>query len=165
MRTVRPAAPPAGMRRLLFRLPVYVYRVGLGAVLGRRFLYLVHTGRVSGRRRDVVIETVGREGGRYQVCSGFGTSAQWYRNIRHNPDVAIQVGRHRARATAVLLDTARGADLMARYASRHPTLARRLCTVMGFEVDGSEADFREVGRRVPFVEFVPQPREHRIDNR
>jgi hypothetical protein len=40
---------------------------------------------------------------------------------------------------------------MARYARRHPRLARRLCSFMGFEVVGSEAAFRSAGRSLPFV--------------
>ncbi|NBE92221.1 nitroreductase family deazaflavin-dependent oxidoreductase, partial [Nonomuraea sp. K271] len=29
------------------------------------------------------------------------------------------------------------------------------CKIMGFEVDGSVADYREVGRHIPFVRFTP----------
>ncbi|TDC06909.1 nitroreductase family deazaflavin-dependent oxidoreductase, partial [Nonomuraea longispora] len=37
---------------------------------------------------------------------------------------------------------------------RHPAAARQLCKIMGFEVDGSVADYLEVGRHIPFVRFT-----------
>lgn len=40
---------------------------------------------------------------------------------------------------------------MARYACRHPRLARRPRSSMGVDVGGSEAAFREAGRSLPFV--------------
>lgn len=50
-----------------------------------------------------------------------------------------------------------GARIMGKYARQHPDLAKRLCAVMGYAVDGSSADFAAVGRRTPFVELVPRP--------
>ncbi|MFB9236019.1 hypothetical protein ACFFWC_10750 [Plantactinospora siamensis] len=44
---------------------------------------------------------------------------------------------------------------MVRYAPRHPFAARRLCRLMGYEVDGSTADYRAVGARIPFLRLDP----------
>jgi hypothetical protein len=44
--------------RLAFRLPIYLYRLNLGWLLGHRFLLLVHRGRRSGLRRETVLEVV-----------------------------------------------------------------------------------------------------------
>lgn len=44
---------------------------------------------------------------------------------------------------------------MAHYAMRRPRSAKQLSRLMGFEVDGSADDFREVGRAIPFVRFTP----------
>lgn len=44
-----------------------------------------------------------------------------------------------------------------RYASRHRAAARyMLPRVLGYSVDGSDADLRAVGQRLPFVRFVPR---------
>lgn len=72
-----------------------------------------------------------------------------------NPRVTIQVGRFRASAEAVPLDPDQGEEVIVDYARRHPRAAKHLCRAMGFVVDGSESDYREVGRRLPFVRFVP----------
>ncbi|MFF0864048.1 nitroreductase family deazaflavin-dependent oxidoreductase [Nonomuraea sp. NPDC003560] len=147
--------PPTGLRRRLWRLPILLYRLGLGPLLGGRVMLLTHTGRVSGLPRRAVIEVVQRDGQGYVAASGFGPKADWYRNVMATPRVSLQVGGHRFRATAVPLEPGEGADIMARYAPRHPAAARRLCRIMGFAVDGGVDDYREVGSRIPFVRFVP----------
>ncbi len=49
---------PAGALRLAFRLPIYLYRLDLGRLLGHRFLLLVHRGRESGLLRETVLEVI-----------------------------------------------------------------------------------------------------------
>ena len=58
--------------RWLLRAPIALYRLGLGGLLGQRFLCLTHAGRVSGRLRTTVIEVLSRdkEQGVYYVVSG-----------------------------------------------------------------------------------------------
>ncbi|MFI6925316.1 nitroreductase family deazaflavin-dependent oxidoreductase [Nonomuraea spiralis] len=155
MEIVNRPDPPAGLRRRLWRLPILLYRLGLGPLLGSRVMLLTHTGRVSGLPRRAVIEVVRHDGHGYVAASGFGPKADWYRNVMATPRVTVQVGGRRFRATAVPLEAAEGAEIMARYAPRHPAAARRLCRIMGFAVDGSVADYREVGRHIPFVRFIP----------
>ncbi|MEV3922735.1 nitroreductase family deazaflavin-dependent oxidoreductase [Actinomadura coerulea] len=150
-------APPTGLRRLLWRLPIRLYRLGLGPLLGRRLMLLTHTGRVSGLPRRVVIEVVQSDGDGYVAASGFGPRADWYRNIMANPDVTLQIGGRRVQATAAPIPTAEGGEIMARYAPRHPAAARQLCRLMGFAVDGGVEDYRQVGHHIPFVRFTPRP--------
>ncbi|MFE1768206.1 nitroreductase family deazaflavin-dependent oxidoreductase [Streptomyces angustmyceticus] len=146
---------PTGWRRFAARLPIRLYRAGLGPLLGRRMLLLHHTGRLTGLRRQVVLEVVAheRDGDElsWTIVSGFGPAAAWYQNLRHSPRTTIQYGNRRYAATAHFLLPEEGGAIMARYAPEHPRLARRLCSFMGFEVDGSEAGYRQAGRRIPFV--------------
>ncbi|WP_396928598.1 nitroreductase family deazaflavin-dependent oxidoreductase [Mycolicibacterium sp.] len=140
-------------------MPIYAYRFGLGWLFGSRLLLLNHVGRVSGKRRRTVLEVVEHDtrDGSYVVASGWGAGASWYRNVVQQPQVMIQVGRQTIPAVAITLPNDEGADVFAEYAARHRMLARHLLPrLMGFSVDGSEADFREVGRRLPFVRFVPR---------
>ncbi|MGI5204888.1 hypothetical protein ACQEU6_25325 [Spirillospora sp. CA-108201] len=74
-----------------------------------------------------------------------------------DPDVTLQIGGRRVLATAAPIPTEEGGEIMARYAPRHPTAARRLCGLMGFAVDGGVEDYRQVGRHIPFVRFAPRP--------
>jgi deazaflavin-dependent oxidoreductase (nitroreductase family) len=156
MRIVQKPAPPTGLRRMLWRLPIQLYRLGLGPLLGQRVMLLTHLGRVSGRPRQAVIEVVEHDERGWVAASGFGPRADWYQNVMKAPDVTIQVGGRTLPVTATPLPAGEGAELMARYAPRHPAAARRLSKIMGFEVDGSVRDYREVGRLVPFVRFIPR---------
>jgi hypothetical protein len=52
--------PRTRLQRALARAPIWFYRLGLGGLLGHRFVLLTHTGRNSGRPRQVVLEVVGR---------------------------------------------------------------------------------------------------------
>lgn len=38
---------PTGALRLAFRLPIYLYRLGLGQLLGHRFMLLTHRARFN----------------------------------------------------------------------------------------------------------------------
>ncbi len=49
---------PSGFLRLAFRLPIYLYRLNLGWLLGHRGLLLIHRGRKSGLLRETVLEVV-----------------------------------------------------------------------------------------------------------
>ncbi|MFF9013601.1 nitroreductase family deazaflavin-dependent oxidoreductase [Streptomyces sp. NPDC014870] len=145
--------PPSGWRRRLLRLPVSLFRGGLGPLFRGRLLLLIHTGRTSGRSREVVLEVVAHDGdqGTWTVASGFGPDAQWYRNLRHTPQATIQFGRRYQVVTARFPSPEEGGRVMAEYARRHPRAARTLCHYMGFTVDGSEAAYRAAGERIPFV--------------
>ncbi|MFJ3621738.1 nitroreductase family deazaflavin-dependent oxidoreductase [Streptomyces iakyrus] len=145
--------PPTGWRRLALRLPILLYRAGLGPLFGKRLLLLHHTGRVSDRDRMTVLEVVSCDPARlsWTVASGFGPRADWYLNLRAQPKTLIRFGNRPHAVTARFLSPEDGAEIMADYARRRPRTARRLCAFMGLPVDGGEASFREAGRAIPFV--------------
>ncbi len=156
---VKNVRPPTGLTRLLFRVPIYLYRAGLGWVFGQRILLLHHIGRVSGKERQAILEVAEHDpdDDSFVVASGWGPTAAWYRNVVHMPDVTIQVGSRTIPVTAVKLTEAQGAEVFARYAVRRRMAAKYLLPrVLGFSVDGSETDFRAVGQHLPFIRFVPR---------
>lgn len=158
MKVTQRPDPPTGLRRALFRAPIHLYRWHLGILLGDRFLLLEHVGRRSGKVRRVVLEVVHHNivADEYVVAVGFGPKTDWYRNLRAQPNVTIQVGRRRWPVFAEFLGPDAGAEFMAHYGSEHPKLGVRLAKVMGFAVDGSAADFREAGREIRFVRLRPR---------
>ena len=157
MKIVKNVQPPAGLTRFLFRIPIHLYRLRLGWLFGSRLLLLNHIGRVSGKPRQTILEVAEHDGDSYVVASGWGPTAAWYRNIVHTPDVTIQVGTRTIPVTAMPLDKDEGAQVFMRYGSRHRTAAKYvLPRVLGFSVDGSDADFRAVGQQLPFIRFVPR---------
>ncbi|GGD26956.1 hypothetical protein GCM10010915_03780 [Microbacterium faecale] len=134
--------------RWLMRLPIPIYRAGLGRLLGPRFVMIEHLGRSSGEPRFVVVEIVEREGRALRVASGFGTKAQWYRNLRANGVAYVSTGGvRRARVAVELLDEEASDEVLARYRDAHPDAAQRLKGAMDV-VQGHDA-------RIPIVEFRP----------
>ncbi len=159
VRVVKPVKPPTGLGRFLFRVPIYFYRIGLGWMFAKRILLLNHIGRRTGKHRQAVLEVVSHDpaDGSFVVASGWGPTAAWYQNILHTPESSIQIADRTIPVVAVPLTREQGAEIFADYAARHRMLAKRLLPrLMGFSVDGSEADFRAVGQRMPFVRFVPR---------
>lgn len=157
MKIVKNIQPPDGLFRFLFRIPIHLYRLRLGWLFGSRLLLLNHIGRISGRPRQAILEVVEHDRDSYIVASGWGPTAAWYRNILHRSDVTIQVGTQTMPVTAMPLSKEEGAQVFGRYGSRHRTAAKYVLPhVLGFSVDGSDADFRAVGQHLPFVRFVPR---------
>ncbi|MCU0514667.1 MAG: nitroreductase family deazaflavin-dependent oxidoreductase [Anaerolineae bacterium] len=92
---------PTGMLRTIARLPLSLYRLGLGWLVGLSpFIVLTTRGRSSGQARHVVLEWR-RHGRKYYVISAFGTRPHWYQNALAHPCVTIQSGRRALRARAV----------------------------------------------------------------
>lgn len=130
-------------------MPIPLFRAGLGAVLGDRLLLIEHVGRTSGARRFVVVECIGRPSRNVvRVASGFGASAQWYRNIAANGVALLSIGRlRRIPATPRLLASREGKLRLDEYAARHPRAWRRLYDGMT-AAQGGEPDIRVVEFRL-----------------
>jgi len=108
--------------RWLVRAPIRLYHARLGFVLGSRFLMLEHVGRKSGLKRFVVLEVVDHPSpSRHVVASGFGTRAQWFRNVQANPTVRIHVRSSKpVSARARLLPPDEASAVLAHYKTRRP---------------------------------------------
>lgn len=108
--------------RRLVRAPIWIYKARAGALLSSRLLMLEHIGRKSGAWRNVVLEVVDHPTPEtFIVASGFGSKAQWFRNIEANPRVRVYAGsRAPADATARVLDQHEADSELAAYRARHP---------------------------------------------
>lgn len=149
--------PPRGLSRVLWRFPIYLYRIRLGWLLGDRFLLLTHTGRVSTKPRQAVIEIIRHDKKEdcYLVASGFGEESDWFKNIQKTPQVVIQVGRRQMDAIAKPLPPEEAEDEIVDYARRHPTAIKNLGRILGYNLDGTEASYRALSRVMPIVAFYP----------
>jgi deazaflavin-dependent oxidoreductase (nitroreductase family) len=129
---IQPRSRPRGLARLLLRAPVWLYRLGLGWLLGRRFLMIEHKGRVSGKPRYVVVEVVrhDRRADTYVIASGWGRQADWYRNVRVTPEVRVTAGARRMNARAVVLPQAEATRELCGYAQAHPAAFAALTRFM-----------------------------------
>ena len=75
--------------RWVFKAPLYLWRMGLGFLIGRYIMVITTTGRKSGLPRHTMAEWHPLNGGKF-VPVNYGERAQWYRNIEADPHVTIQ---------------------------------------------------------------------------
>jgi deazaflavin-dependent oxidoreductase (nitroreductase family) len=152
--------PPSGLRRIMFRVPILVFRARLGWLFGHRLVLINHQGRKTGRQRQVVVEVAARDRatGAVTVASGYGSRSDWFRNLLVGPDTTIEVGTRRLAVRAVPLSPEEGGEVMVDYARRHRLSATVLASYVRFDVDGGSDDgYRALGREIPFVRFEPVP--------
>jgi deazaflavin-dependent oxidoreductase (nitroreductase family) len=152
--------PPGRVIRLLFRLPLVLYRLRLGPLLGRRFLLLAHRGRRTGALRETVLEVVrfDQVTGEAAVVAAWGPRAQWYRNLRHAGAVEVRIGRRRYRQPHQrFLAPGEAAALMDGYRWQHPLAARLLGRLLG-RPTGDPAGWAAFAGSVHAVAFRPAPR-------
>lgn len=127
-------------------------------MMGNRFLKITHTGRVSGQPRHVVLEVVkyNPSDETYYIAAAWGELSDWVKNIKANPQVQVQVGRRKMDMVAEQLTPEQGEAVILDYAQRHPTAMKSLARFMGYQLDGSEADYRELGRQLLMFALKPQ---------
>jgi deazaflavin-dependent oxidoreductase (nitroreductase family) len=150
--------PPRGVKAIPWRLPIWLYRLKLGFLLGHRFLLLTHIGRVSGEPRQAVLEVVhyDAESDTHYVASGFGEKSQWYRNLMKTPDVTIQIGNQKTPVTAERLSPEEAERILRIYRQEHPRALKELSKILGYELDGTEENFRAFTHAVPVIAFRPR---------
>lgn len=144
---------PTGWLKRVLRFPVYLYRLRLGFLLGRRFLMIEHRGRRSGCHYRTVVEVAGRRSGEWICASGTGPRADWYRNLRQGGLLAVWMGSRKRWASVRFLDAREAAGVMGDYEHEHPRTAARLYRVMGVSYDGTVEGRIEMMERVPMVAF------------
>ena len=95
-----------------------VYRISGGRLMGKTagvpVLLLTVTGRRTAKKRTVPLIYWERDGEYIVSASAAGMwTPMWYRNLRADPKVSVQVGRRRFAATAHLADANESRDLWA----------------------------------------------------
>jgi deazaflavin-dependent oxidoreductase (nitroreductase family) len=108
-----------------------------------------------------VLEVVGseHETEEIMVMSGFGPSADWFRNLQAAPAVEIAIGRRRFRPQHRILEETEAAGALAGYERRNrliaPIVRLALGWLAGWPYDGSEAARARLVRQLPMVAFRP----------
>lgn len=139
--------------RGIARAPIWLYRAGLGGLLGKRFVLLEHRGRRSGLIRQVVLETISVDATSIHVISGYGWRAQWLRNIETDPRVRVTCGWSRPRAArATVLPAEEAVAVLEDYRRRHPLATRMLAPALELpELAAAESIPESVAQDHPLV--------------
>jgi deazaflavin-dependent oxidoreductase (nitroreductase family) len=96
---------PQGILLLLLRVPLFLYRMGLGEVVNAaRIMILTTRGRKSGLPRHTALE-YRMHGNKLYVISGWGKRPHWVKNLLTDPLVTLQLGSRVYAAHASVVDT------------------------------------------------------------
>ena len=149
---------PSGLLRVFFRSPIFLYRLHLGWLFGKRALLLEHLGRKSGLIRKAVIEVVDHDVQKdsYIVAAAWGNQADWYKNIKAQPNVMVEVGTKRFAAVARMLSADEAAQHLNIYATKHPFAFRQLGSLLfDYKSRDTVGLIKSMTEAIPFVEFIP----------
>jgi deazaflavin-dependent oxidoreductase (nitroreductase family) len=148
---------PRGLLRFALRLPIFLYKVHLGWVLGDRFLILRHVGRKSKQWRQVVLEVVKHDllTGTYTIASGWGEKSDWFLNVLAHPEVEIIVGTRHFKAVAGQLTSLQAEAVLHEYAEQHPFAFHELA---GLLVESQTHDpgvlIELMANKIPLLELI-----------
>jgi deazaflavin-dependent oxidoreductase (nitroreductase family) len=153
---------PNAFRKWFFKSPVSMYRGPVGDIMSKRCVMMLTTiGRKSGLPRTNGISFMA-DGDKYIIFAGWGIQSDWYKNLLANPEVTIQVGSKKIKATAKPIDdAARRRDLMLQMRKRSgqcgpPEPVRSVLKATGlFDYEGELDMAVEQDGQLPVIEITP----------
>jgi deazaflavin-dependent oxidoreductase (nitroreductase family) len=153
------ARPPAFMIPIL-KLPLLLYRTGLGWLLGHRFMLLTHIGRRSGKVRQTVLAVLHFDPKtRETMAISAWSASDWYKNILASPALQVETGFTRYAPVHRSLSTEEIATLFEDYRHSHPIFSRIVCRIPGWKWDASGEELLELAKTLRGVAFQPKQNE------
>ncbi len=150
-----PKTYPRWLLRMFSRPPRFLYRIGLGPLLGGKVLLLTTTGRKTGQPRTTPLqyEIVGSK---YYIGSMCGASADWYQNLVSAPCVTLQIGREVFYGMAEPIDDAERVFDFIRYRlEKNPRMIGAILRMDGISVKPGDDELREYARDLTIVAISP----------
>jgi len=96
--------PDHPILKFLYRLPILLYRLGLGPLIGKYILILSTYGRKTGKVHHTPVEYYQHKDKIY-VMSGFAEKPDWYRNLQENPQAGLNIKYQKLRVRARIPET------------------------------------------------------------
>jgi deazaflavin-dependent oxidoreductase (nitroreductase family) len=131
-----------------------------GAGSGNTFLLLVHAGRKTGKRHSMAAMVLRYDPETYEavICSVWGQSTDWVRNIRVRPALQVQIGRESFTPEQRFLSDDESFVVTVEFRRRHPWRLRLIARILGWEDLRSDRAAREFVSSRPFVSLRPAER-------
>ena len=140
----------------IFKLPVLLYRLGLGRFMGHRFMMLTHVGRRTGKLRHTILAVLSFDP---ETCEIKTISAwrgsDWFHNIQASPALEVACGAHRYPPTYRLLSAEEIVALFIEYRRRHPLFSSIVCRIPGWNINATPMEFLALARTLGGIAFRP----------
>jgi deazaflavin-dependent oxidoreductase (nitroreductase family) len=141
----------------IFKLPVFLYRSGLGWMRGKLFMQITHVGRHSGKIRRTILAVLRfdeKTQEMYAVSAWKGSD--WYYNIQASPALEVEIGSLRYAPLQRTLTAEEITTAFMEYRKRHPIFSRIVCRIPGWKWDSSYEEFLALARTLHGVAFSPK---------
>ena len=89
------------------------------------------------------------------INAGFGAKTQWYQNLLAQPEASIQLGWKKMDVQARQLSPEEGGELFLKFVKTVP-FGERYPKALGYEVDGTDDDYRAMGEMMIFLALEPR---------
>ena len=140
----------------LFKVPLFLYRLRLGWLFGKRFMLLTHVGRHSGKVRRTVLAVLRFDEQSKEIYAvSAWTGSDWYSNIQAAPTLQVETGFVRYVPVQRNLSPEAITTTFIDYRKRHPIFSRMICRIPGWKWDSSDKEFLELARTLRGVAFRP----------
>jgi deazaflavin-dependent oxidoreductase (nitroreductase family) len=147
--------PPAFMLPFM-KMPLILYRFGLGGLLGKRFLLLTHKGRRSGKVYRTVLAVLRFDEQTREIMAVSPWSASnWYRNIQAAPALEVETAGVRYAPAQRSLSPEEIAALFIAFRQAHPIFSRMIARIPGWKIDSTYDEFLALARTLRGVAFHP----------
>lgn len=141
---------PGPVFRWIFKIPVLLYRLRLGKLVGKRFLLLTTTGRKTGKLRSTPLEySYDPTSNSYLVMAGWGGKTDWYRNARHNPRLRVQIEQRVFDVLAEPVPQEEVAQTMLEITRLNPGMMKVWQRWSDQPLDGTLSSWRQAARYFP----------------
>ena len=155
-----PVTGPGPLFRWLFKVPVFLDKIGLGWLNSGYFLILTTTGRKTGLLRHTPLEyRYEPESDTYIIMAGWGGHTDWYRNISAHPHVHVKLKGRQFAAHAKPLLPEEVAALMEDATRINPDALKIWSRWAGRPLDGSYQSLLGAAKHFPSLRLVPVGKE------
>ncbi len=146
----------------IFKLPIFLYRLGLGCLFGHRFMMLTHVGRRSGKTYRTILAVLRYDSPTKEIVAiSAWTGSDWYKNIQAHPALEAETGLTRYAPQFRVLPPEEIAALFEEYRDKHPLFCRIVCQIPGWKWNSSYEEFLELARSIRGIAFQPRQPETR----
>ncbi len=148
--------PPAFMLPFM-KMPLILYGMGLGRLLGRRFMLITHVGRRSGKVYRSVLAVLRFDEQTHEILAvSPWTTSNWYRNIQATPALEIETAGIRYAPSQRSLSPEEIAAGFIEFRRQHPIFSRMVARIPGWKIDSTYAELLELARTLRGVAFAPK---------
>ena len=141
----------------IFRSPIFLYRIRLGWMLGRRFMLLTHIGRRSGKVRRTILAVLRFDPQTKEIMAiSAWSSSDWYLNIQASSALQVETGFTHYAPEQRTLSPEEIATLFEEYSHKHPIFSRIVCQIPGWKWNSSREEFLELAHTLRGIAFRPK---------